>query len=376
MAYPAGARNISTNSSLPKEKIKSGSYVKPGGKATGNMKDYALNTQARRDEYTARGWKQDKTTEIKSSTPTASKPSTVKKEGTQSGVKSSGNPNGVRLGGPKSGAAYDRVNAYANNPANFKGKSQADAMQNNRGSNSKINSNIKGNTSDVSKISMQNVNAAENKVANNKAVGKNSNIAKLTSSNIDKTLDTKSSGGEVSKSALVTQGAHTYAQASGINPTAGAKSKLDGLVTGLDKKSSYANLDSSPGKTAISQMRQEAASGPKQTTLGSGGGSGMGQAHAMNMSMASTINKATDKKGLFEGLKQRRAEKKTTTPDPSLTTLKQKDATDTPASSSAPSSGYIDSQNSFRKDMEATFGTGSESSEASKIYQDERSKYL
>ncbi len=44
---------------------KPGSYVKPGGKATGNMKDYALNSQARRDEYTARGWKQDDTTTIK-----------------------------------------------------------------------------------------------------------------------------------------------------------------------------------------------------------------------------------------------------------------------------------------------------------------------
>jgi len=46
-------------------KKKPGSYVKPGGKATGNMKDYALNSQARRDEYTARGWKQDATTSVK-----------------------------------------------------------------------------------------------------------------------------------------------------------------------------------------------------------------------------------------------------------------------------------------------------------------------
>lgn len=46
-------------------KKKPGSYVKPGGKATGNMKDYALNSQARRDEYTARGWKQDDTTSVK-----------------------------------------------------------------------------------------------------------------------------------------------------------------------------------------------------------------------------------------------------------------------------------------------------------------------
>jgi|TARA_R110002096_G_scaffold100827_1_gene223320 hypothetical protein len=39
-------------------------YVKKGGKATGSMKDYALNTQGRRDEYDARGWAQDKTTEV------------------------------------------------------------------------------------------------------------------------------------------------------------------------------------------------------------------------------------------------------------------------------------------------------------------------
>jgi hypothetical protein len=39
-------------------------YVKEGGKATGNMKDYKLNSQARRDEYTTRGWKQDDTTKV------------------------------------------------------------------------------------------------------------------------------------------------------------------------------------------------------------------------------------------------------------------------------------------------------------------------
>jgi len=38
------------------------SYVKTGGKATGSMKDYKIGSQARSDEYTARGWKQDATT--------------------------------------------------------------------------------------------------------------------------------------------------------------------------------------------------------------------------------------------------------------------------------------------------------------------------
>ena len=39
-------------------------YVKKDGEATGNMKDYKLNSQARKDEYTARGWKQDSTTRV------------------------------------------------------------------------------------------------------------------------------------------------------------------------------------------------------------------------------------------------------------------------------------------------------------------------
>jgi len=52
------------------------SYVKKGGKSTGNMKDYALNSQARRDEYDARGWAHDKTTEVAATT---TKPTKVEK---------------------------------------------------------------------------------------------------------------------------------------------------------------------------------------------------------------------------------------------------------------------------------------------------------
>jgi len=37
-------------------------YVKPGGKATGNMKDYKIGSKERYNEYEARGWKQDDTT--------------------------------------------------------------------------------------------------------------------------------------------------------------------------------------------------------------------------------------------------------------------------------------------------------------------------
>ena len=37
-------------------------YVKPGGKATGKMKDYAIGSKSRYNEYESRGWKQDDTT--------------------------------------------------------------------------------------------------------------------------------------------------------------------------------------------------------------------------------------------------------------------------------------------------------------------------
>ena len=37
-------------------------YVKSGGKATGNIKDYAHGSKERYAEYEARGWKQDETT--------------------------------------------------------------------------------------------------------------------------------------------------------------------------------------------------------------------------------------------------------------------------------------------------------------------------
>ena len=54
------------------EAPKEGSYVKKGGKSTGSMKDYALNSQARRDEYDARGWAHDKTTEVTAAATTKS----------------------------------------------------------------------------------------------------------------------------------------------------------------------------------------------------------------------------------------------------------------------------------------------------------------
>ena len=37
-------------------------YVKEGGKSTGNIKDYKLGSDQRRDEYDARGWAHDDST--------------------------------------------------------------------------------------------------------------------------------------------------------------------------------------------------------------------------------------------------------------------------------------------------------------------------
>ena len=54
-------------------------YVKKGGKSTGNIKDYKSGSQARRDEYTARGWKQDSTTTVAKPATTVVKPAKTKK---------------------------------------------------------------------------------------------------------------------------------------------------------------------------------------------------------------------------------------------------------------------------------------------------------
>ena len=45
------------------ENIIAGSYVKPGGEATGDMKDYPLLSEKRKTEYDARGWDYDDTIE-------------------------------------------------------------------------------------------------------------------------------------------------------------------------------------------------------------------------------------------------------------------------------------------------------------------------
>ena len=64
-------------------------YVKKGGTSTGNIKDYKAGTEARRNEYTARGWKQDSTTKINKDSTTPKKPTAevIKTKGVSIGVK-------------------------------------------------------------------------------------------------------------------------------------------------------------------------------------------------------------------------------------------------------------------------------------------------
>ena len=73
----------------PEKPKKTGGYVKKGGTSTGNIKDYKVGTQARRDEYTARGWKQDSTTKTKSDSTTQNKPiaEVTKTKGVSIGLK-------------------------------------------------------------------------------------------------------------------------------------------------------------------------------------------------------------------------------------------------------------------------------------------------
>ena len=73
----------------PEKPKKTEGYVKKGGKSTGNIKDYKVGTEARRNEYTARGWAQDSTTKINSdsTTPKKSTAEVIKTKGVSIGVK-------------------------------------------------------------------------------------------------------------------------------------------------------------------------------------------------------------------------------------------------------------------------------------------------
>ena len=69
-----GVANLLLGSSDSETKMgENGPKVPTGGKKYDtNMKDFALNSQARRDEYTKRGWKQDHTTTVKGGNKTVS----------------------------------------------------------------------------------------------------------------------------------------------------------------------------------------------------------------------------------------------------------------------------------------------------------------
>jgi len=65
----------------PETTTKKKPYVKPGGKATGNMKDYKIGSKERYNEYEARGWKQDDTTKGGEPRKKVEAVSTLKPEG-------------------------------------------------------------------------------------------------------------------------------------------------------------------------------------------------------------------------------------------------------------------------------------------------------
>ncbi len=65
----------------PETTTKQKPYVKPGGKATGSMKNYKIGSKERYDEYEARGWAHDDTTKGGEPRKKAKVASTMKPEG-------------------------------------------------------------------------------------------------------------------------------------------------------------------------------------------------------------------------------------------------------------------------------------------------------
>lgn len=73
-----------TTPTTPKKKKP---YVKPGGKATGSMKDYKIGSKERYDEYNARGWAHDDTTKGYKPKKKEAKVSTIKPKGIETSAK-------------------------------------------------------------------------------------------------------------------------------------------------------------------------------------------------------------------------------------------------------------------------------------------------
>lgn len=76
--YKSRAKKKETVSTDKKKDTAKKTTTKSSGKKYNtSMKNFGLNTQARRDEYARRGWKQDKTTEVKAKSSTADKKSST-----------------------------------------------------------------------------------------------------------------------------------------------------------------------------------------------------------------------------------------------------------------------------------------------------------
>lgn len=87
---PMHSGTASHASALKKETNYLDDKTNPKAKTKGkSMKDFALNSQARRDEYTRRGWAQDSTTKVASPKP-ISKPKPKAVDGATRGVNQSG----------------------------------------------------------------------------------------------------------------------------------------------------------------------------------------------------------------------------------------------------------------------------------------------
>lgn len=76
--YKSKAKKKETVSTDKKKDTAKNTTTKSSGKKYNtSMKNFGLNTQARRDEYARRGWKQDKTTEVKGKSSTTDKKSST-----------------------------------------------------------------------------------------------------------------------------------------------------------------------------------------------------------------------------------------------------------------------------------------------------------
>ena len=277
-----------------KESSSAGSGSKPNPYTAAKAKDKNLDSYIKTRNASKKGTReyaiaQNKINEAygvskRYDVPDAVKPKTPKM------TKGLNGPEVERTIKPKSKA---EVEAYANDKSNFAGKTQYEAM---------------GNSGQSSSPAPQ-----------NKAVGKNDNITKLTGpqlkTDLDAALKKKFDDGSASSHALSGMSLKTgnnTAQKSTLNAKPGSRAD---------------NSGSSPKK-------------PMRTSLGEGVGSGMAMIDNSMKSMARMTGDMTGGgKGLFGGIKERRAAKQAQTPDPTKTTLKAKDTPDIASNTSSGAAG-------------------------------------